>query len=96
MDPKGIRFKCSYTGSVSLLYDHQKTFKSNDETGHVTVTLSIYLQSDDTLASLDLLIIKVSSLFVCIFHSDINLCVDAFRLCLSDNTRSSDRWRFVF
>lgn len=50
----------------------------------------IYLQSDDTLASLDLLIIKVSSLFVCIFHSDIDLCVNAFSLSLSDNTRSSD------
>lgn len=43
---------------------------------------SSYLQSNDTLASLDLLLIKLSSCFVCVFHTDVDLCVHPFGLCL--------------
>lgn len=52
-----------------------------------------YLQSNDTLTSLDLLIVKMSSLFVCIFHPDINFCVNTFGLCLTERTCWSENSR---
>lgn len=41
-----------------------------------------YLKSNNTLASLHLLIIKTPFLLICIFHSNVNLCIKTFSFCL--------------
>ncbi len=47
---------------------------------------SVYnLKSDDTLASLHLLFIKLFMLLVCIFHTNVKVCFHAFGLCLLKN-----------
>lgn len=43
---------------------------------------SSYLQSDDTLTSLYLLVVEMPRLFVSIFHPNIDFCVHTFGLCL--------------
>lgn len=55
-----------------------------------------YLQSNDTLTSLDLLIVKMSSLFVCIFHANVNFCVHTFGLCLRQKTHAGQRADVTF
>lgn len=41
-----------------------------------------YLQSNDTLTSLDLLSVEMPCLFIGVFHPNIDFCVHAFGLCL--------------
>lgn len=43
---------------------------------------SSYLQSNDTLTSLYLLVVEMPCLFVSIFHPNIDFCVHTFGLCL--------------
>lgn len=47
------------------------------------VTLA-HLQADDALPRLHLLLIKRPLLLVCIFHSDVDLCLAAFSLGLTE------------
>lgn len=47
----------------------------------------LYLQADDTLSCLHLLIIKRPLLLVCILHSDVHACLAALSLGLTEKTK---------
>ena len=79
------RLSVTSAWNVSVCFGFKKHF----------ITSHSYLQSNDTLTGLDLLIVEMSSLFVCIFHPDVNLWVHTFGLSLTEKTCWSKDWRDI-